>query len=115
MTFAGEAENWPGISYIHREIKMFKIEKRRLPHEGIIPGARGHKKIVIPEGTEVYCIVHGSLFFWAAYLNEDTARTVARNLEETTKSAGRRYIPFKSLLAWNFKSSIPVRIHREKE
>jgi hypothetical protein len=85
-----------------------------LPHDGIIPGARGHKKITIPRGTKVYCIVYGTLIFWAAYLDEPSALKVAENLEATIRPEARRHIPLQTLLAWNFKSTIPKRISRPK-
>jgi hypothetical protein len=92
---------------------MFQIKHYNLPHEGIIPGARGHKKQVISAGTKVYCIVHGTLIFWCAYLKEDSALKVMKGLTDTVEGRNRRTIKLDVLLAWNFKDAIPRRIHRE--
>lgn len=93
---------------------MFDVKSRRLPHAGVIPGARGHKKIVIPKGTTVWCVEYGGMFFWAAYLDEQSAITVAESLQATIQPSARRHIPLGTLLAWNFKLTIPVRISRPK-
>lgn len=92
---------------------MFQIKHYRLPHEGIIPGARGHKKIVIPRGEKVWCIVYGTKIFWCAYLNDGTAKGVAESLRKTVTGEAKRQIPLPTLLAWNFRDAIPTRIHRE--
>lgn len=93
---------------------FFEVKEYRLPHEGVIPGARGHKKITIPRGTKVYCIVYENTFFWAAYLSDEEAQKVCASLEETIKLGSKRHIELKTLLAWNFKRGIPVRISRPK-
>lgn len=92
---------------------IFRVKPITLPHDGIIPGARGHKKITIPAGTKVFCIVyHNTQVYWAAYLEEAAALQVAKNLEACTKPEARRTIDLPALLAWNFKSTIPTRIVR---
>lgn len=95
---------------------MFQVKAQILPHPGIIPGARGHKKITIPAGTKVYCIMHGARIFWAAYMSEAEAQEVANSLQATvTPGATKRYIELYTLLAWNFKIEvIPTRISRPK-
>ncbi len=93
---------------------LFQVKSHILPHEGIIPGARGHKKITVPRGTTVYCIAHGTRLFWAAYLDEPTATKVARNLTDTVEGRSRRPIPLDTLLTWNFKTAIPSRISRPR-
>lgn len=94
---------------------MFQIKRYTLPHDGVIPGARGHKKIIVLAGTKVYCIVYGTLIFWCAYLNEQSAIDVMKGLTDTVQGRARRTIALPVLLAWNFKDRIPKRIHREKE
>lgn len=90
----------------------FTVKALTLPHNGIIPGARGHKKIVVPEGTRVYCIVHDHRFFWAAYLDEPTALQVAASLDDTADGRSKRPISLATLLDWNFRYSFPTRICR---
>ncbi len=94
-------------------MNTFRIRTFLLPHEGIIPGAAGHKKIVVPKGTRVYCIVYGTLIYWCAYLNEEQASKCMRGLEASTDVHARRYIPLETLLTWNFGRGIPRRICRE--
>lgn len=84
---------------------MFQIKHYRLPHEGVIPGARGHKKIVIPRGEKVFCIVYGTKIYWAAYLNEAQAIQSLENLKKNK-------LDIKTLVEWNFKDAIPVRVAR---
>ncbi len=93
---------------------MLQIKHYRLPHTGIIPGARGHKKIEVAAGTKVYCIVYGTKIFWCAYLTEKSAVKCMSGLIETTNPTARRHIDLETLIAWNFKDAIPKRIHREK-
>lgn len=93
---------------------MFTIKHISLPHDGIIPGARGHKKITILKGTKVYCICYGYRYFWAVYLDEQTAKEVATSLEATTKPEARRHIALDTMVAWNFKTEIPKRVSRPK-
>lgn len=94
---------------------MFQIKRYTLPHDGIIPGARGHKKVIVPAGTKVHCIVYGTMIYWAAYLNEEQALTCLRGLEETISGKARRTIKLDTLVAWNFKDRVPTRIVRPKE
>lgn len=91
-----------------------QVLKLRLPHQGTIPGARGHKKISVPTGTEVYCIVHSGRFYWCAYLDEAAAQECMTNLLAQTHEQARRHIPLATLLAWNFHFTIPQRIARRK-
>jgi hypothetical protein len=92
---------------------MFQIKLYRLPHEGVIPGARGHKKRVIPAGTKVYCIAYGTLIYWCAYLKEDQALRVLQGLTATVTKGARRYIPIETLVEWNFSWNMPRRICRD--
>lgn len=84
-----------------------------LPHDGVIPGARGYKKQIIPKGTKVYCIVYGTKIYWCAYTNEVHAMTVMGNLQASVNGNARRNIDLQTLIAWNFQSAIPKRIARE--
>lgn len=98
-------------------IELFQLRRVKLPHDGVIPGAAGHKKIVVPKGTEVFCItpcVDHVRMFWCAYLKEESAQTVLEGLTKTVNGPSRRRIDYPTLLAWNFKYQIPVRIHRER-
>lgn len=93
----------------------FVIKKLPLPDWGEIPGARGYKKVVIPKGTEVYCIMHGfSKYFWACYLHEEEAVKAAQGLEDCISGRSKRKIDLQTLLAWNFKTVFPTRVHRPK-
>lgn len=92
----------------------FQLKHYILPHDGIIPGARGHKKIVVPQGYKVYCIVHGTKIFHAAYLNEGQALEVMKNLQLSVDGKARRNIDLRTMVAWNFKSSIPIKIVRPR-
>jgi hypothetical protein len=83
----------------------FQIKTLTLPHEGIIPGAPGHKKIVVPSGTTIYCIKYRTKFYWCGYLDEQQAAKCLRGLESND-------IPLDVLVAWNFKAAIPKRIAR---
>lgn len=91
---------------------MFQILQRKLPYEGNIPGARGHKKIVIPKGTTVYVITYGHKVYWCAYLDEADARKTMAGLEATVRGECKRTIDLDNLVAWNFKYDMPKRIHR---
>ena len=93
---------------------IFQIKQYLLPHDGVIPGAAGHKKIVVPRGTKVYCIVYGTKVFWCAFLKETSALHVAKGLEDCVEGRAKRTIELNTLLAWNFKDAIPKRVHREK-
>jgi hypothetical protein len=96
---------------------LFMLRHVPLPHDGVIPGARGHKKIVVPKGTEVFCItpcVDRVRMFWCAYLKEDSAQKTLEGLTKTVVGPARRQISYENLVAWNFKYEIPKRIHREK-
>lgn len=90
-------------------MKPFLVIQRRLPHPGIIPGARGHKKITIPAGEQVWCIQHLATrkLYWACYLNEQDAHRCADGLVKND-------IPMESLIAWNFKFEFPKRVSRPK-
>lgn len=91
------------------------LELHTLPHDGIIPGARGRKKQIIPRGTQVWCIVHERRhFYWACYTNQEHAAMVLKNLQDCAEGRARRSIPLHTLLAWNFKRSVPTRVCREK-
>jgi hypothetical protein len=91
---------------------MFQLKHLMLPHQGVMPGARGHKKVVVPAGTKVYCIVHGTLMYWAVYLDEAQARHALEGLEATASGRARRNIQLDTLLQWNFTSQFPKRVVR---
>jgi hypothetical protein len=92
----------------------FQLKHYMLPHEGIILGARGHKKITIAAGTKVFCIVYGTKIYWAAYLNEQQGLQVMANLEDCVHGRARRSIKLNTLLEWNFANTIPRRICRPR-
>ena len=93
----------------------FRIKHCTLPRTGTIPGARGHKKQIVPAGTQVFCITYNyTRYYWAAYLTEHQALTCMAGLEATVSGTARRSIDIDTLVAWNFKSAIPTRIVREK-
>ena len=92
----------------------FQIKHYMLPKDGNIPGARGHKKQVIPRGTKIYCIVYGTKIYWAAYLNEAQAIECVKGLTKTVDGEYKRSIDLKTLVEWNFKDTIPTRIVRPK-
>jgi hypothetical protein len=94
---------------------MFQIKHYLLPHDGVMPGARGLKKVVVPKGTRVYCIVYGTLVYWCTFLHEAEAIRAKQGLEDTVNGLNKRTIDLNSLLAWNFKSSIPKRVFRSAE
>lgn len=89
---------------------MFQIKHYMLPHDGVMPGARGLKKIVVPKGTKVYCIVYGTLIYWCTYLHMQDAMVCLHGLEKTLKT-----MPLDTLVAWNFKHAIPKRVFRSME
>lgn len=93
---------------------MFQVKHYMLPHEGVIPGARGHRKVTIPIGTKVYCIVHGTLIYWCAYLSEADAMQCKVGLEACVLGKAKQTIPLATLVAWNFKDAIPRRVCRPK-
>ncbi len=93
----------------------FHVKHYSLPHDGVIPGAAGHKKVVVSRGTKVYCVVYGTKIFYCAYLYEKEALTVAKSFEETIDPNHKRHIPLKTLIAWNFKDAIPKKVHRPKD
>jgi hypothetical protein len=86
---------------------MLRVVEERLPHVGIIPGARGHKKVVIPKGTSVFCVRYYTKYFWAAYLDRKSAQHTC----ETFKKCKSMEV----LLEWNFMQEFPTRIIRSKE
>jgi hypothetical protein len=90
---------------------IFDIKPFVLPHNGIIPGARGHKKQVIPAGTPVWCITYDEYMYWACYLNEEQALTVRSNLEDWIEREDKSV---STVLVWNFKKSFPTRVARRK-
>lgn len=92
----------------------FQLKHYMLPYDGVIPGVAGHKKITVPAGTKVWCIVYGTKIFWCAYLTESSALKVLQSLQDTIDGKLRRKIDLDTLLAWNFRDIIPRRIHREK-
>ena len=92
---------------------MLQLKRYLLPHDGIIPGARGHKKQIIPKGTKVWCIVYGTLVYWCCYTDEAHATVVMNNLQASIDGKARRNIDLRNMLAWNFKDSIPKRVARE--
>jgi hypothetical protein len=92
----------------------FDIRPLPLPHKGIIPGAAGHKKVEIPKGTMVYCIMHGPKYFWAVYLHKAEAEEVAETLEATITGRAKRSFDLPTMLAWNFKIAFPERVSRPK-
>ena len=83
----------------------FQIRPHTLPYDGAIPGAPGHKKIVVPSGTTIYCIKYHTKFYWCGYLDEEQAAKALIGLESNN-------IPLDVLVAWNFKAAIPKRIAR---
>lgn len=88
----------------------------KLPHPGIIPGARGHKRITISKGTTIYCIRDRDTghWFWCGYLSMASAIQSARNFVSATRPQARHQIPWDTLVAFNFKPFIPYRVAREK-
>lgn len=93
----------------------FQIKHYMLPHSGIMPGARGLKKVVVPAGTKVYCIVYGTKIYWCCYLHEADAMRTMQVLEDTVNGRASRTIDLHILIAWNFKSSFPTRVYRSEE
>lgn len=87
----------------------FQLKHLLLPHQGVMPGAAGHKRVLVPPGTKVWCITHGTLIYWASYLDEAQARCALENL---TASAARRNHPLQTLLEWNFSGRFPKRVVR---
>lgn len=94
---------------------MLQLKQYTLPHNGVIPGARGHKKIIVPAGTKVYCIVYGTLIFWCAYLRKASAMQCLKGITDTIEGRTKRTIDINTLVQWNFHDRIPTRIHREKD
>lgn len=88
----------------------FQIKHYLLPHDGVMPGARGHKKVTIPRGTRVYCIVYGTKIYWCTFLHMQDAMVCLQGLEKTLE-----FTPIDTLVAWNFKFSIPKRVFRSAE
>lgn len=92
----------------------FQIKQYRLPHEGVIPGAAGHKKIVIPRGTIVFCIMYERKFYDYAYLDEHVAEECRKRLEATVDGTARRHFDLETMVAWNFKTRFPMRVARQQ-
>lgn len=97
-----------------RMMNTFGIVEQHLREPGIIPGARGHKKEVIPVGTKVYCIMYGRKYFWCCYLNERQAIQCRNGLESNLLPSARRRLTLEQILDWNFRYSIPTRVARVK-
>ena len=100
------------MNTIQDDHKMFQLKHYALPHDGIIPGARHHKKQVIPAGTKVWCIAYGTLMYWAVYQDEAHALKVMKVLQATVDGNARRTMPMKTMLEWNFSSKFPRRVVR---
>lgn len=94
---------------------MFTLIRKSLPHDGIMPGARGLKKVVVPKGTSVFCIMYKDKNYWCAYLKSESAIKCMEGLLATTEGTARRQIDIDTLVAWNFKYEVPKRIFREAE
>jgi hypothetical protein len=94
---------------------MFQLKHYMLPHNGVMPGARGLKKVVIPAGTKVWCIVYGTKIYWCAYLHLADASRALQGLKDTASGEARHTIALDALIAWNFKDAIPKRIYRSEE
>jgi len=96
-------------------MKPFTIKRYTLSHHGVIPGARGHKKEIVPVGTEVFCITYGRQVFWCAYQNLEMAEACMDGLEASLDGRAKRQIPLDTMIAWNFKPTIPSRVARIKQ
>lgn len=59
----------------------FQLKNYVLPHDGQMPGAGPYKKVVVPKGTKVYCIVYGTKIYWCAFLHEADALRCLNGLE----------------------------------
>ena len=94
---------------------VFHLKHYMLPHNGVMPGARGLKKVIVPAGTKVWCIVYGTKVYWCAYLHLSDAEKCLQGLKETVWGQGKRTIDLDTLLAWNFKDAMPKRIYRSQE
>lgn len=92
----------------------FTLEELKLPHNGIIPGAAGHKKVIVSKGTKVYAVKYERRYFTCVYLYKSEAEGVIRSFEETIKPDTRRHIPLTRLIEWNFRYSIPTRVNRPR-
>lgn len=91
-----------------------EVRQRPLPRDGVIPGARGHKKIIVPKGTAVWVIEHRFLLFRCVYLNKEQADTCLKGLQDTVEGRTRRPMTLQTLLDWNFKQEFPTRVARPK-
>lgn len=94
----------------------FLVEARLLPHEGVMPGAAGHKKRTVPVGTEVFVILARSSrkLYWACYLDRDSAERAAKGLAANLEPGARHRMSLETLIAWNFKHEFPKRVVRPK-
>jgi hypothetical protein len=93
---------------------MLRLKQCVLPHPGVIPGARGHKKQIIPAGTQVWCIVYHNKYYWAVYQTEEQAQMCLSNLLAIVEGRARRFTPLDTLVAWNFSTTFPKRVVRIK-
>lgn len=96
---------------------IFQIEEIKLPHDGVIPGAAGHKKVIVPKGTRVYVIREpkSGKYFWCGYLYQHEALKCAQGFVETLDPNHKRHLTLDQIVIWNFKYVLPKRIHRPKE
>lgn len=99
----------------NKDVEPFVIQEVKLPHEGIVPGARGHKKIVYPKGTTIYVLKYQDKYFYCGYIYFKEILLVAKAFVQQIDPAYKRHIPLKTLIEWNFRRAIPSRIHRTKE
>lgn len=97
------------------ETEPFTIRELKIPHDGIIPGAAGHKKVIVSRGTRIYVVCHGQKYFGCGYLYFAEALEVTKNFVATLDPSHKRHMPLETLIQWNFKCVIPTRIHRTKQ
>lgn len=83
------------------------IKPHRLPEQGIIRGSRAGRKMIIPRGTLTYAIRYERLYFTYLYETRIAALAVAEKLDADEN--------FYNMLAWNFRSTPPIAIHRTKK
>ncbi len=94
---------------------IFQLKHYVLPHDGVMPGARGYKKVIVPRGTKVYCIVYGTVMYSCVYLHEADAMKCMQGLQDTVSGRARKTIPLDVLVDWNFQYAIPKRVFRSAE
>src|SRR5262245_39754556 len=93
-------------------MSILVVRPRILPVDGKIPGGRGRKLVLIPKGTQVWCIMYERRFYWAAYLSKEEAVKCAGQLESYLDPKHKRHMSLETLLAWNFTHAVPIRIVR---